>query len=458
MDQSMGGRFCYRAHGFDGFTGWFRTCQPFSSLRASLTLSTLSGMQGTQYSTGCMMVRWLTIIGIGEDGYGGLGQEARDALTAAGSIFGGKRHLDFLPGELNAKRVVWPTPFSDAYAMLLALRGSAVAVLASGDPMHYGMGATLTRYVNPGEMRVLPFPSSFSLAAAAMGWPVQDIQLLSVHGRPLETLMKAFVPDAKLLILSNDGETPAQVARLLIEAGFTSAQLTVLEHLGGATERRVEGVAQNWDKPRCADLNVLAVDCGAPEQFAHSYPCIAGLPDEAYQHDGQLTKRDVRAVTLAHLAPLPGELLWDVGAGCGSIGIEWMRSHRTCRALAIEADEKRQGLIIQNSRTLGVPDLELVRGEAPAALAELSTPDAIFIGGGVTDAGVLEACWLGLKPGGRIVANAVTIQSEMALVNWQKIHGGELTKLNVSHAQPLGNFDSWRSALPVTIYTARKQA
>ncbi|MEP7452193.1 precorrin-6y C5,15-methyltransferase (decarboxylating) subunit CbiE [Phyllobacterium sp. SB3] len=407
---------------------------------------------------GCMMAQWLTIIGIGEDGYEGLGQNARDALTAAGTIFGGKRHLDFLPEELAAKHVAWPTPFSDAYAMLLALRGNAVAVLASGDPMHYGMGATLTRYVSPDEMLVLPSPSSFSLAAAAMGWPIQDTQLLSVHGRPLETLAKSFVPNARLLILSNDGETPAHVARLLIEAGFTSAHLTVLEHLGGAAEQRVEGVAQSWDKLRCADLNVLAVDCGMPEQFALSYPCMAGLPDEAYQHDGQLTKRDIRAVTLAHLAPLPGELLWDVGAGCGSISIEWMRSHPTCRALAIETNVKRQALILRNSKTLGVPDLELVCGEAPAVLAKLNSPDAVFIGGGVTDAGVLEACWLGLKPGGRLVANAVTIQSEMALVNWRKVHGGELVKLSVSHAQPLGGFDSWRSSLPVTIYIVRKQA
>ncbi len=404
------------------------------------------------------MAQWLTIIGIGEDGYEGLGQNARDALRAAGTIFGGKRHLDFLPVEFGAKRVAWPTPFSEAYTMLLALRGNAVVVLASGDPMHFGMGATLTRYVSPEEMLVLPSPSSFSLAAAAMGWPIQDTQLLSVHGRPLETLLKSFVPHAKLLILSNDGETPAHVARLLIEAGFTSARLTVLEHLGGKNQQRIDGVAQSWDKLRCADLNILAVDCGEPDQFALSYPLLTGLPDEAYQHDGQLTKRDVRAVTLAHLAPLPGELLWDVGAGCGSVGIEWMRSHPTCKAIAIEADEKRQSLIIHNSKTLGVPDLELVRGAAPAVLARLNSPDAIFIGGGVTDAGVLEACWLALKPGGKLVANAVTIQSEMALVNWRQVHGGDLIKLIVSHAQPLGSFDSWRSALPVTIYNVRKQA
>lgn len=402
------------------------------------------------------MKQWLTVIGIGEDGYDGLGQNARDTLALAGTIFGGKRHLQLLPDELSAKRIAWPTPFSNATTMLLALRGNAVVVLASGDPMHFGMGATLTRFLSPEEMTVFPAPSSFSLAASAMGWPIQDTQLLSVHGRPVETLVKSFLPGARLLVLSNDGKTPSHVAQLLVEAGFTSAQLTVLEHLGGEAQARIEGTAQNWDRPRCADLNVLAVDCGLPDQFARAYSGLAGLPDEAYQHDGQLTKRDIRAITLAHLAPLPGELLWDVGAGCGSISIEWMRSYPSCRALAIEADEKRQGLIVHNSKALGVPDLQLVRGQAPSALTDLAVPDAIFIGGGVTDNGVMETCWRSLRPGGRLVANAVTIQSEMMLVGWRDTHGGELLKLNVSHAQPLGSFDSWRATLPVTIYTARK--
>jgi precorrin-6Y C5,15-methyltransferase (decarboxylating) len=404
----------------------------------------------------CMMTQWLTIIGIGEDGYGGLGQNARDALARAETIFGGRRHLDLLPTEVAARRVAWPTPFSDAYPMLLALRGQPVAVLASGDPMHFGMGATLTRFIECDEMRILPAPSSFSLAAAAMGWPIQDTQLLSVHGRPAETLFKAFAPGARLLILSNDGGTPAQVAQMLSQSGFQSAHLTVLERMGSDSAGRIEGVADAWNHPRCADLSVLAVDCGIPTSTARSYSTIAGLPDEAFEHDGQLTKRDVRAVTLAHLGPLPGELLWDVGAGCGSIGIEWMRAHPMCRALAVEANEKRQGLILHNSRALGVPDLQLVRGQAPDALEGLTAPDAIFIGGGVTDSGVIDTCWKNLKPGGRLVANAVTIQSEMALVSWRNIHGGELTKLGVSHAQPLGSFDTWRAALPVTIFVVRK--
>jgi precorrin-6Y C5,15-methyltransferase (decarboxylating) len=403
-----------------------------------------------------MMTRWLTIIGIGEDGYSGLGQNARDALACAKTVFGGKRHLDMLPAGLTAKRTAWPVPFSDAYEQLLALRGQPVAALASGDPMHFGVGATLTRYVALDEMRIIPAPSSFSLAAAALGWPMQETQLLSVHGRPIQTLFKAFSPAAKLLILSNDGDTPAQVARMLRETGYNGAQLTVLEHLGGDLQQRIAGTADTWDHSRCADLNVLAVDCSKASPPAQVHSTLAGLTDDAFEHDGQLTKRHVRAVTLAHLAPLPGELLWDVGAGCGSVGIEWMRTHNSCRTLAIEASERRQEFIIRNSLALGVPDLQLVRGEAPAALQGLAEPDAVFIGGGVTDAGVMDACWEGLKPGGRLVANAVTIQSEMALVTWRAAHGGELTKLLVSQAQPLGGFDTWRSALPVTIYAVRK--
>jgi len=401
------------------------------------------------------MAEWLTVIGIGEDGYNGLGDEAREALARADAVFGGKRHLDFVPSTISARRIAWPTPFSEAYPSVLALRGQSVVVLASGDPMHFGMGATLTRHVEPGEMRILAAPSSFSLAAAAMGWPLQDVQTLSVHGRPVELLYKAFAPNARLLILSNDGETPAIVAQMLMARGFESARLSVLEHLGGPQQRRIDGTSIAWSHPRCADLNVLAVDCG-PADHATAWPLVTGLPDEAFVNDGQLTKRDVRAVTLAHLAPLPGQLLWDVGAGCGSIGIEWMRSHPGCRAIAVEGSEKRHEFILQNSRALGVPDLKLIGGEAPAALVGLAVPDAVFIGGGITDPGVLPTCWEKLKPGGRLVANAVTIQGEMALFDWRNIHGGNLTKLAVAHAQPLGTFEAWRAALPVTIYTVRK--
>ncbi|KXF77457.1 precorrin-6Y C5,15-methyltransferase [Paramesorhizobium deserti] len=401
------------------------------------------------------MAPWLTIIGIGEDGVEGLGRAAREALTSAEIVFGGKRHLDFLDNDIRGERITWPTPFSAATDMILSHWGKAVVVLASGDPMFYGMGATLSRHIPPEEMHILPFPSSFSLAAARMAWPLQDATLLSVHGRPLEIIHAHLQPGNRLLILSNDGQTPDAVAKLLEARDFGESRLTVLEHLGGPKERRIDGSASGWAHGRAADLNVLAVECrGGAEAMAYSP--VAGLPDAAFENDGQLTKRDVRAVTLAHLAPMPGELLWDVGAGCGSIGIEWMRAHPTCRAIAIEAHEGRQGMIERNRLALGVPGLELVKGEAPAALAGLEAPDAIFIGGGFTDDGVAEACWQSLKPGGRLVANAVTIQSEMMLVQWQKRVGGELTRLAVAHAAPLGGFDVWRQALPVTILSAVK--
>ncbi|PYE89543.1 precorrin-6y C5,15-methyltransferase (decarboxylating) subunit CbiE [Phyllobacterium leguminum] len=401
------------------------------------------------------MAPWLTIIGIGEDGVEGLGRAACDALADAKVIFGGRRHLDFLDGNIKGKRIAWPTPFSAAIDMILSHHGKPVVVLASGDPMFYGMGATLARHIPPQEMHILPFPSSFSLAAARMAWPLQDATMLSVHGRPLEIIHAHIQPGNRLLILSNDGGTPGEVAGLLAARGFGESLITALEHLGGPRERRIEGTASGWVHERTADLNVLAVECRGGVE-AIFYSPVAGLPDAAFENDGQLTKRDVRAATLARLAPMPRELLWDVGAGCGSIGIEWMRAHPTCRAIAIEAHAGRQGIIERNRLALGVPGLELVKGEAPAALQGLEAPDAIFIGGGFTDMGVAEACWRSLKPGGRFVANAVTIQSEMMLVEWQKKVGGELTRLSVSHAAPLGEFDVWRQALPVTMLSAVK--
>src|SRR5690606_31036165 len=254
---------------------------------------------------------------------------------------------------------------------------------------------------------------------------------VSVHGRPFELLLPHILPGEKLLVLSNDGSTPAKAAAMLKDKGFGQSHMTVLEHIGGSKERRIEDRAENWPHERCADLNVLAIECiAAPE--ATVWSPIIGLPDEAFENDGQLTKRDVRAVTLSRLQPLPRQLLWDVGAGCGSIGIEWMRVHPSCRVIAIEASEQRQAIIERNRAALGVPGLQLVKGEAPCALEGLEAPDAIFIGGGVTDDGVLEACWNALKPGGRLVANAVTLQSEMLIFNWREKFGGELTRLGVA--------------------------
>ena len=394
------------------------------------------------------MAPWLTVVGIGEDGFKGLGKQARRALLGATRIIGGQRQLDLLPVCIRGERQLWPSPFS--LEPLLAQRGAPVCVLASGDPMFYGVGASLARQVPSEEMLILPAPSSCSLAAARLGWPLQEVVCLSLVARPLAALNSHLFSGVRLLVLSNDRHSPAALAALLRERGFGPSRISVLEHLGGEQERRGDGLASEWHDPEVADLNVLAIECIA-EPSTPRLSRLAGLPDSAFAHDGQLTKRDVRAVTLAHLAPIPGELLWDVGAGCGSIGIEWMRAHPSCRALAIEADSGRQLLIERNRDTLGVPGLQLIRGSAPQALAGLERPDAIFIGGGVTRAGVLDTCWAQLKPGGRLVANAVTLQSEMTLMAWRERHGGELTRLHIAQAQPLGEFDTWRQALPITL-------
>lgn len=394
------------------------------------------------------MTPWLTVVGIGEEGFKGLGKTARHALLSASRIIGGQRQLDLLPACIRGERQLWPSPFS--LAPVLANRGEPVCVLASADPMFFGVGASLARQIPADEMLILSAPSSCSLAAARMGWALQDTLTLSVVARPVAALNAHWSSGVRLLVLSNDGLSPAAIAEQLRERGFGPSRLSVLEHLGGAAERRIDGVADDWNDPVIADLNLIAIDCiAAPDTPRLSR--LAGLPDSAFKHDGQLTKRDVRAITLARLAPTPGELLWDVGAGSGSIGIEWMRAHPSCRALAIEADDGRQCLIEHNRDVLGVPGLQLIRGSAPQALQGLERPDAIFIGGGVTREGVLDACWTALKPGGRLIANAVTLQSEMTLMGWRELHGGELTRIHIAQAQPLGDFDTWRQALPITL-------
>jgi precorrin-6B C5,15-methyltransferase / cobalt-precorrin-6B C5,C15-methyltransferase len=400
------------------------------------------------------MKPWLTIVGIGEDGLAGLGGGARAAIDSAKTLFGSRRHLALVP-DRDQERIAWPSPFAQAFDLLLARRGTPVCVLASGDPMWFGIGASLARHVPPEECTVYPAPSSFSLAAARLGWPIQDVVPLTVHGRPLEALHPHIQPQARLLILSENGRSPAAIARLLSERGFGASRLSVFEHLGGPTERRIDGTAQDWPEERTADLSLVAVHCLAGGGSAR-FSTLAGLPDDAYIHDGQLTKRSARAVTLAHLAPSPGELLWDIGAGCGSIGIEWMRCHPSCRTIAVEADAVRCGLIAENSRRLGVPGLRRIEGRAPAAVFGLEMPDAIFIGGGLSDPGVMEHCWEALPVGGRLVANAVTLQGEALLTEWRRRTGGELMRISVARAEPLGRFEGWRAAMPVTLLAAAK--
>ncbi|WFB11011.1 precorrin-6y C5,15-methyltransferase (decarboxylating) subunit CbiE [Streptomyces sp. LX-29] len=401
----------------------------------------------------------VTVVGLGADGWDGIGPRGHEALRAAEVVIGGPRQLDLLPAECAAERVPWPSPLRPAVPALLAAHADRrVCVLASGDPMFYGIGRTLVEALGDGAaLRVLPHPSSASHACARLGWPLEETEVISLVGRPLDCLAAALHPRRRLLVLSAGADTPAEVAALLRRRGFGPTRMRVLEQLGGDRERLLEGTAEDWPHPPGDPLNLIALECVAAADTLR-LSAVPGLPDEAYEHDGQLTKRHVRAATLAALAPAPGELLWDVGGGSGSIAIEWLRTHRGCRAVSVERDPARAERIARNAATLGVPGLRVVTGAAPAALAGLPTPDAVFIGGGATAPGLLDACWTALPAGGRLVANTVTLESEALLADWYRRYGGELVRIAVAHAVPVGGFTGWRQAMPVTQWSAVKSS
>ena len=397
---------------------------------------------------------WLTIIGIGDNGLSSLTPEGQAALDAAETVVVAERVEQAVP--LAGKDVLrWADGFVNTVEAIRQRRGRPVTVLATGDPMHFGIGATLMTYVDVAEARVLPSPSAFSLAAARLGWPVQSAVQISLHARPVELINRHLLPGARILALTSDGSTVGEVARILVDRGFGASVLHVLEHMGGPEERILRMTAGELvaQEPDIAQFNTLAIDCAGDAPLLSPVP---GLPDDAFRHDGQLTKREVRAATLSLLQPFPNALLWDVGAGCGSVAIEWMRSGMGTRAIAIEARPERLALIRDNAAALGVPDLVTVAGEAPAALDGLEAPDVVFIGGGVTVDGLFEACWRALKPGGRLVANAVTIEGEARLVELRGQHGGELTRLSVARAAPVGRYCGWKSLMPVTLLSVTK--
>ncbi|MGW8379423.1 precorrin-6y C5,15-methyltransferase (decarboxylating) subunit CbiE [Streptomyces sp. ODS28] len=400
----------------------------------------------------------MSVVGIGADGWAGLSASSRETLREAEVLIGGGRQLDLLPAECAGERVAWPSPLRPAVPRLLAEHaGRRIAVLASGDPFFYGIGRTLAETAGPDALRVLPHPSSVSYACARLGWPLEDTEVITLVGRPPAGLTGALYDRRRLLVLSAGSATPGEVAALLRERGFGPSRMRVLEQLGGDGERQVEGVAEEWAHPAGAALNVIALECRrAPDAETPRLAAVPGLPDAAYEHDGQLTKRHVRAATLAALGPAPGELLWDIGGGSGSIAVEWLRAHRSCRAVTVERDPERAARIARNADTLGVPRLEVVEGAAPEALAELPCPDAVFIGGGLTAPGVLERCWEALPEGGRLVANTVTLESEALLASWRQRYGGELVRLAVAHAVPVGGFTGWRQAMPVTQWSVSK--
>ncbi|WP_329464288.1 precorrin-6y C5,15-methyltransferase (decarboxylating) subunit CbiE [Streptomyces sp. NBC_01431] len=397
----------------------------------------------------------VTVVGIGADGWAGIASRARDALAHADVIIGGARQLALLPDGCEAERVAWPSPLRPAVPGLVeAHTGCRIAVLASGDPMFYGIGRTLADVLGAPPL-VLPHPSSVSYACARLGWAVEDTEVVTVVGRPAARIAAALHDGRRVLVLSAGAATPADVAALLRDRGFGPSRMRVLEQLGSEDEQCVEGTADGWSAPPGDPLNVVAVDCRrAPG--ALRLGAVPGLPDEAYEHDGQLTKRHIRAATLGALAPAPGELLWDIGGGSGSIAVEWMRTHPSCRAFTVERDPVRAERIGRNADRLGVPALRVVTGAAPAALAQLPAPDAVFIGGGLTAPGLLAACWDALPTGGRLVANTVTLESEALLAEWYRRHGGELVRLAVAHAVPVGTFTGWRQAMPVTQWAVVK--
>ncbi|MGN8160685.1 precorrin-6y C5,15-methyltransferase (decarboxylating) subunit CbiE [Salinisphaera sp. SWV1] len=395
---------------------------------------------------------WLSIVGLGEDGWPGLEPAARAAVARAAHVIGGRRHLAMLPPIAGQTRETWPSPLLDAIDGIRARRGTPVAVLATGDPFWFGVGATLARSVAPSEMRAFPRPSAFSLAAARLGWALQDVYCLSVHGRDLAAIRPYLDNGTRLILLSWDGRTPAAVARLLRETGFEPSRLTVLEHLGGAGARCLSDRAADWAHADIAALNVVAVDCVAGAR-AQPIPRVAGRPEALFEHDGQISKAEVRAVVLALLAPGRGETLWDIGAGSGAVGIEWMLADPANRTIALEARAERAERVRRNAERLGVPALECIHGSAPQALADLPTPDAIFIGGGLTHAGLVERCLASLAAGqqARLVATSVTVEGDAVLAAAMQRHGGTLRRIGIERAEPLGRFHGWASARPVTI-------
>ncbi len=400
------------------------------------------------------MTMWLTIVGMGEDGYDGLSAAAKLAVETTSLVIGSERLLGMLPPSKTG-RMEWPQPFSAVVDMIKPLRGRSTVILATGDPMNYGVVRKLLEFIPFEEMRIIPHLSAFSLAAARMGWSLPDCDTLTLHGRDAANIEAFIQPRAKLIVLTADAGTIAEVARRLLARGFEKSIIIVLENMGGEREKKSSFIAGAFPKRIFSDLNTLAIECIA-SHGARIWPRVAGLPDEAFIHDGQLTKREVRAVTISALAPAPDQLLWDIGAGCGSVAIEWMRSTRGREAVAFEHNAERLKMIAENSDRLGTPRLKIVDGKAPESLPNRPAPDAVFIGGGVGVSGVFETAWQYLKPGGRLVANVVTIEGEMHLFDLQEKHGGDLARIDVSNLTKVGPYRAMKPRMSVLQWRAQK--
>jgi precorrin-6Y C5,15-methyltransferase (decarboxylating) len=395
-------------------------------------------------------------VGIGEDGIEGLTPVALNLVKSAAVVFGGARHLALAASAIRGLSRTWRVPFDDSVTELLNYRGQPVCVLASGDPFLHGVGSVLARLISHEEIVAVPAPSAFSLAAARLLWPLPQTTQLSLCGRSADLIRPHLHPGQRMLLLTSDQDSPAQLAKLLCELGFGASQITVLEALGGPRERVRSARADAFSLGPLNALNTVAVEIVA-EGAARVLPRAAGLPDELFEHDGQITKREVRALILSALAPRRGELLWDIGAGAGSVAIEWLLADGSLNAIAIERRPDRTARLTRNAAAFGVPHLQVIEGAAPVALQGLKTPDAIFIGGGITMPGTLESAQKALRPGGRLVVNSVTLETEAVLLRQYSQFGGTLSRLEFSHASPLGGeqgrFKGWRPAMPVLQWT-----
>lgn len=397
---------------------------------------------------------WLTIIGIGDDGLEGLSEKARRLLRSAVLIVAPDRVIrkdDFPEADVR----LWSEGFQIILDVIREARDTPVCLLATGDPMHYGIGATLARHFARDEMLILPSLSAYSLAAARLGWALQDVDCISLHGRPTAKLAASFAPCRKILAYTSGAVTVREAAEILALNGYAASRIHVLEHMGGPKERLVSHTVETAKSHSGSEFNTLAIECIFDGSARH-LPLTAGLPDEAFRHDGQITKREVRAASIAALAPYPGAVLWDIGAGCGSIAIEFLRAARSSRAFAIEDNESRRAMLLENANRLGVPDLKIIAGRAPQATAGLPQPDALFIGGGISEPNVFETCFSALRPGGKLVANAVTIEGEARLIDLAEVWGGSLSRIAVSRAEAVGRFTAFKPLMPVTMLEITK--
>jgi precorrin-6B C5,15-methyltransferase / cobalt-precorrin-6B C5,C15-methyltransferase len=395
----------------------------------------------------------IEVVGLTARGWSEIPERLRTTIQSAEVLLGSPRLIDLLPPFPAQQRLAWPSPLREGLPMLLSqVAGRRIVALASGDPLVAGIGSTLIEMLGAAEVRIHPAVSSVAIARARMGWPEESTQLVRLRSGDLDGLRRYLFPARRLIILSCDADSPGAVAELLIDEGYGDSTMTVLGDLDAETETRTEARARDWTGPGPA-LNLICVTCAGTGRGASLAP---GLPDEVFDHDGQLTKRDLRASALARLMPSPGELLWDVGAGAGSIAIEWLRSGPGCRAIAIEHNLDRVKRIRGNAEALGVPGLEVLHAEAPDALASLPRPHAVFVGGGATRE-TLERSWSALPPGGRLVVHAVTQETEMIIVDCWKQHGGELVRLAVEHLEPIGRYHGWRPARAVVQWSAVKE-